>query len=67
MLTDFCSGYDVVYVDDISQTTSPSYAINMTRYNAQGYGVFPRMSGGTEADLCLGFLGNSTAILKALG
>ncbi|OCT48048.1 isochorismatase hydrolase [Cladophialophora carrionii] len=47
----YFKGYDVVYVDDISQTTSPSYAVNMTRYNAQGYG----------------FMGNSTAILKALG
>ncbi|KIW62290.1 hypothetical protein PV04_10474 [Phialophora macrospora] len=47
----YFKGYDVVYVDDISQTTSPSYAVNMTRYNAQGYG----------------FLGNSTAILRALG
>ncbi|KAJ9603108.1 hypothetical protein H2200_012403 [Cladophialophora chaetospira] len=47
----YFKGYDVVYVDDISQTTSPTYALNMTRYNAQSYG----------------FMGNTTAILKALG
>ncbi|OQV01616.1 hypothetical protein CLAIMM_06941 [Cladophialophora immunda] len=47
----YFKGYDVIYVDDISQTTSPPYAQEMCRYNAAGYG----------------FVGNSTAILKALG
>ncbi|KAJ9634036.1 hypothetical protein H2204_006584 [Knufia peltigerae] len=47
----YFKGYDVIYVDDISQSTSPPFAQEMTRYNAQGYG----------------FLGNSTDILKALG
>ncbi|KIW93621.1 uncharacterized protein Z519_06226 [Cladophialophora bantiana CBS 173.52] len=47
----YFKGYDVIYVDDISQTTSPSYAQAMCRYNAAGYG----------------FIGNSSAILKALG
>jgi len=46
----FFKGYDIVYVDDISATTSPTYAQEMCRYNAQGYG----------------FMGNTTAILKAL-
>ncbi|KAK5233001.1 hypothetical protein LTR47_005865 [Exophiala xenobiotica] len=47
----YFKGYDTIYVDDISQSTSPPYAQEMTRYNAQTYG----------------FLGNSTPILKALG
>ncbi|EXJ83262.1 hypothetical protein A1O1_06881 [Capronia coronata CBS 617.96] len=47
----YFKGYDVVYVDDISATTSPDYTLNMTRYNA-------------DSD---GFVGNTTAILKALG
>ena len=61
------SGYDAVYVDDISQTTSPPFAVNMTRYNAQGYGLFEYLDGRSMADLAVGFMGNTTAILKALG
>lgn len=34
----YFKGYDAVYVDDISATTSPVFALNMTRYNADGYG-----------------------------
>ncbi|KIX93483.1 uncharacterized protein Z520_10903 [Fonsecaea multimorphosa CBS 102226] len=47
----YFKGYDVIYVDDISQTTSPPFAQEMCRYNADGYG----------------FVANSTTILKALG
>ncbi|OAL39174.1 hypothetical protein AYO20_01492 [Fonsecaea nubica] len=47
----FFKGYDVIYVDDLSQTTSPPFAQQMCRYNADGYG----------------FVANSTAVLKALG
>lgn len=46
----FFKGYDIVYMDDLSATTSPDYALEMCRYNAQGYG----------------FMGNTTAVLKAL-
>ncbi|PSK59171.1 hypothetical protein B9Z65_3495 [Elsinoe australis] len=46
----YYKGYDVVYVDDISQTVSPLSARQMTRYNA-------------DLD---GFIGNSTEILAAL-
>ncbi|KAH8901598.1 isochorismatase hydrolase [Thozetella sp. PMI_491] len=47
----YFKGYDVIYVDDISATTSPAYATEMTRYNA-------------NLD---GFVGNATAIIAALG
>ncbi|PNS18438.1 T-complex protein 1 subunit gamma [Sphaceloma murrayae] len=46
----YYKGYDVVYVDDISQTVSPFSARQMVRYNA-------------NLD---GFVGNSTEILAAL-
>ncbi|KAG8627914.1 hypothetical protein KVT40_003787 [Elsinoe batatas] len=46
----YYKGYDVVYVDDISQTLSPFSARQMVRYNA-------------NLD---GFIGNSTEILAAL-
>ena len=39
---DEMAGYDVVYVDDISQTTSPPFATEMTRYNADGDGMSSR-------------------------
>jgi hypothetical protein len=42
--------FDVVYVDDISATTSPDFATQMVLYNG-------------DSD---GFIGNSTGILKAL-
>ena len=48
--TDGVFRYDVVYVDDISATTSPEFATQMVLYNG-------------DAD---GFIGNSTGILKAL-
>ena len=44
-------GFDVVYVEDISATTSPDYATQMVLYNAEGDG----------------FVSNSTMILPALG
>lgn len=47
----FHKGYDVVYVDDITATTSPQGAYEMVRYNANGDG----------------FIGNSTSIIAALG
>ncbi|KAJ4408923.1 hypothetical protein N0V82_009578 [Gnomoniopsis sp. IMI 355080] len=47
----YFKGYDVIYVDDISATTSPEAAYGMVRYNA---------------DLN-GFIGNSTDIINALG
>ncbi|RFU33073.1 hypothetical protein B7463_g3307, partial [Scytalidium lignicola] len=47
----YFKGYDVVYVEDISATTSPYYATQMVVYNADGDG----------------FLANSTEILPALG
>ncbi|KAF2219257.1 Isochorismatase-like protein [Elsinoe ampelina] len=47
----YYKGYDVVYVDDISQTVSPFSARQMVRYNA-------------NLD---GFIGSSTEILGALG
>jgi hypothetical protein len=40
----------VIYVDDISQTTSPPYATNMTRYNADLDGKFVRTDCRHEAD-----------------
>jgi len=46
----YYKGFDVIYVDDISATTSPYYATQMVRYNA-------------DLD---GFLSNSTMILPAL-
>ncbi|KAK5081026.1 hypothetical protein LTR05_008343 [Lithohypha guttulata] len=46
----YFKGYDVVFVDDICGTTSPQFATDMCRYNA---------------DLN-GFLGNSSDILAAL-
>ncbi|KAF4549220.1 Hypothetical protein D9617_23g006350 [Elsinoe fawcettii] len=50
LLDAYYKGYDVIYVDDISQTVSPFSARQMTRYNA-------------DLD---GFIGNSTEILAAL-
>lgn len=47
----YYKGFDVVYVEDISVTTSPYYATQMVTYNA-------------NLD---GFLSNSTMILPALG
>ncbi|KAJ9139215.1 Isochorismatase hydrolase [Pleurostoma richardsiae] len=47
----YFKGYDVVYVDDIAATTSPVYASEMVRYNANSDG----------------FIGNSTDIIKGLG
>ncbi|CAN8101208.1 unnamed protein product [Discula destructiva] len=47
----YFKGYDVIYVDDISATTSPEAAYGMVRYNADGNG----------------FIGNSSDIIKALG
>jgi len=46
----YYKGFDVVFVDDISQTTSPEYAKQMCLYNADGDG----------------FIANSTNILAAL-
>ena len=46
----YFKGYDVVYVQDISATTSPDYATQMVLYNG-------------DSD---GFLANSTMILPAL-
>ncbi|KAJ4397352.1 hypothetical protein N0V93_001577 [Gnomoniopsis smithogilvyi] len=46
----YFKGYDVIYVDDISATTSPEAAYGMVRYNA---------------DLN-GFIGNSSDIITAL-
>ncbi|KAB5545487.1 isochorismatase hydrolase [Coniochaeta sp. 2T2.1] len=46
----YFKGYDVVYVDDIAATTSPVYASQMVRYNANSDG----------------FIGNSTDIIKGL-
>ncbi|KAF2465604.1 Isochorismatase hydrolase, partial [Lindgomyces ingoldianus] len=46
----YYKGYDVVYVDDIAATTSPEYATQMVKYNA-------------NLD---GFLSNSSLILSAL-
>jgi len=50
LLDAYYKGFDVVYVDDISQTVSPFSAREMCRYNA-------------DLD---GFIGNSTEILAAL-
>ncbi|KAK4935275.1 hypothetical protein LTR10_023642 [Elasticomyces elasticus] len=64
----YFKGYDVIYVDDISQTTSPAYAQEMLRYNAQGYGkhvIFIETK--HILTLVIGFVGNSTPILNALG
>ncbi|OIW22544.1 Isochorismatase hydrolase [Coniochaeta ligniaria NRRL 30616] len=47
----YFKGYDVVWVDDIAATTSPVYASEMVRYNANSDG----------------FIGNSTDIIKGLG
>ncbi|KAL1988694.1 hypothetical protein VTN96DRAFT_8394 [Rasamsonia emersonii] len=46
----YFKGFDVILVEDISATTSPYYATQMVRYNADGDG----------------FLSNSTQILPAL-
>ncbi|RKU41796.1 hypothetical protein DL546_001503 [Coniochaeta pulveracea] len=46
----YFKGYDVVYVEDISATTSPYYATQMVVYNADGDG----------------FLSNSTEIIPAI-
>lgn len=46
----YFKGFDVVYVQDCVGTTSPWYAEQMTRYNADGDG----------------FLANSTYVIDAL-
>ncbi|KAK5008025.1 hypothetical protein LTR16_010589, partial [Cryomyces antarcticus] len=46
----YYKGFDVVYVEDISATTSPDYATQMVIYNA-------------DSD---GFLANSSMILDAI-
>lgn len=46
----YYKGYDVVYVDDISATTSPQAATDMVRYNANSDG----------------FITNSSMVLSAL-
>lgn len=67
-------GYDVVYVDDISATTSPEAAYGMVRYNANLNGECPAESHIVEvahpadfSGLDLGFIGNSSDIIAALG
>lgn len=50
LLDAYYKGFDVIYVDDLAATVSPTYATQMVRYNA---------------DLN-GFLGNSTEIIQAL-
>ncbi|KAF2259749.1 Isochorismatase hydrolase [Lojkania enalia] len=50
LLDAFYKGYDVVYVDNIAATTSPEYATQMVKYNA-------------NLD---GFISNSSLILSAL-
>ena len=47
----FSKGYDVVYVEDCSATTTPSFGDEMVRHNADGYG----------------FIANSTDVIEALG
>ncbi|EON95810.1 putative isochorismatase hydrolase protein [Phaeoacremonium minimum UCRPA7] len=45
-------GYDVVYVDDISATTSPEYASDMVRYNANGDGNSTSIIAALDSSAC---------------
>ena len=46
----YSKGYDAVYVEDCSATTTPGFGDEMVRWNADGYG----------------FIANSTDVIDAL-